>query len=174
MSIIRRFVADVFPPSSTSANQSIDDDRTLVAVSSRCCRPFKMATPDEASFISFVAPSTLIDPAFWEELYQKKLNIYKLGTETEQITALYNCSGSRNSESFMLDGLSFAKSTEAITLSTGRLSANGALINVNTIEVRSKQSMRFQCLIQRHNLIKKSSQLVLRIIRKLLLKYQST
>lgn len=95
-------------------------------------------TPDEASFISFVAPSTLIDPAFWEELYQKKLNVYKLGTETEQITALYNCSCSRNSESFMLDGLSFAKSTEVITLSTGRLSANGALVNVNTIEVRSK------------------------------------
>lgn len=95
-----------------------------------------MTAPDETSFISFVAPSTLIDPAFWEELYQKKLNVYKLATETEPITALYNCSDSRNSEPFVLDGLSFAKPSETITLNTNRLSANGALVNVNTIEVR--------------------------------------
>ena len=99
-----------------------------------------MLTASDIGCITFVAPSTLIDPAFWEELYERKLNIYKLGTENEPLTIFYKCSDGRNTECFLLEQKSFRNLTHDGTLPLGRLSAKGTLINVNTIEVRSIQS----------------------------------
>ena len=96
-----------------------------------------MSCGGDVGCISFIAPSTLIDPAFWEELYERKLNIYKLGTENEQISVQYSCSDSKNVESFVLEQKSFENLTPDGTSSMGRLTAKGILINVNTIEVRS-------------------------------------
>ena len=95
-----------------------------------------MPPSGDVGCISFIAPSTLIDPAFWEELYERKLNIYKLGTESEQISIHYSCSDSKNVESFVLEKKSFNNLTPYETSSMGRLNAKGVLINVNTIEVR--------------------------------------
>ena len=95
-----------------------------------------MSRSGDVGCISFIAPSTLIDPAFWEELYERKLNIYKLGTESEQISIHYSCSDSKNVESFVLEKKSFNNLTPYETSSMGRLNAKGVLINVNTIEVR--------------------------------------
>jgi Ubiquitin-like modifier-activating enzyme ATG7 N-terminus len=95
-----------------------------------------MSALGDASCISFIAPSTLIDPAFWEELYERKLNIFKLGSDIEPISVHYRCSDGRNSENFTFEKLSFRKLNETGTHSPCRLSASGALINVNTIEVR--------------------------------------
>jgi hypothetical protein len=85
-----------------------------------------------ATSISFVAPSTLIDPSFWEELYERKLNIYKLGTEQEDLSVYFNCSDNKNDEPFVLEQLSFPQKKGTLG---GRLSALGTLVNVNTIEV---------------------------------------
>ena len=93
---------------------------------------------DQSQFgcISFIAPSTVIDPAFWEELYERKLNIYKLGTDNEPISVFYNTSDGRNSESFVLEQKSFRSLNSEEPSLGGRLSAKGTLVNVNTIEVR--------------------------------------
>jgi Ubiquitin-like modifier-activating enzyme ATG7 N-terminus len=106
-----------------------------------------MSTLGDSSCISFIAPSTLIDPAFWEELYERKLNIFKLGSEIEPITVHYRCSDGRNSENFTFEKLSFRNLNETGTYSSSRLSASGALVNVNTIEVRHSSSCELILLL---------------------------
>ena len=91
-------------------------------------------TTNTTSCVSFVAPSTQIDPNFWEELYERKLNIYKLGTEKEKLSVYYSCSD-KNNEAFVLEERSF-KDNEGECTST-KLSARGTLVNVNTIEVKT-------------------------------------
>jgi hypothetical protein len=98
-----------------------------------------MSNLNDDALISFIAPSTLIDPAFWEELYERKLNIYKLGTDKEPLSVYYNCSDSKNVEPFVLEGSSFRTINDEEgekTILRGRISALGTLVNVNTLEVR--------------------------------------
>jgi hypothetical protein len=87
--------------------------------------------------ISFLAPLTQIDPAFWEELYERKLKIYKLDSEVEPISVYYSCSDGRNAESFVLEGLSFRSIDQNQIQSVDKLAVEGILVNVNTIEVRN-------------------------------------
>lgn len=93
-----------------------------------------MSKSMETACISFIAPSTQIDPAFWEELYERKLNIYKLGTENEALSVYYNCTDHKNAEHFVLEEQSFRDNLER-SISSGRISARGTLVNVNTTEV---------------------------------------
>ena len=95
-----------------------------------------MSTCDEPWCISFLAPLTQIDPAFWEELYERKLKIYKLDSEVEPLSVYYSCSDGRNAESFILEGLSFRSIDQNQIQSVDKLAVEGILVNVNTIEVR--------------------------------------
>ena len=95
-----------------------------------------MSTCDEPWCISFLAPLTQIDPAFWEELYERKLKIYKLDSEVEPISVYYSCSDGKNAESFVLEGPSFQSLHENQIQSVDKLAVEGILVNVNTVEVR--------------------------------------
>ena len=94
-----------------------------------------MSACDEPWCISFLAPLTLVDPAFWEELYERKLKIYKLDSDVEPISVYYSCSDGKNAESFILDGSSFRCIDKNKVQTVERLSVEGILVNVNTIEV---------------------------------------
>ena len=81
--------------------------------------------------VKYHAPSTAIDPSFWEELYTRKLDVYKLDTGATPLTVRYTCaSGSATAEPFRL-------SREAFLNDDGQglgVRVQGSLTNVNTVE----------------------------------------
>jgi hypothetical protein len=81
--------------------------------------------------VKYHAPSTAIDPSFWEELYTRKLDVYKLDTGATPLAVRYTCaSGSATAEPFRL-------SREAFLNDDGPgqgVRVQGSLTNVNTVE----------------------------------------
>lgn len=88
-------------------------------------------TSGTANQLRFVAPSTFIDPSFWEELYHRKLNVYKLGTDQETLFVAYTCSDGNRPESFLVEGTSFDHKGGWIN---EKVRVEGSLTNVNTVE----------------------------------------
>ena len=74
--------------------------------------------------LSFTAPSSVIQPSFWEEFYDKKLNIYKLNDSPISIN------GKLTSDGLLLTKESFLIDNNVIDDSI--YEAKGELINVNT------------------------------------------
>ena len=89
--------------------------------------------------VTFNAPSTFVIPSFWEELYNLKLNVYKLISSDENLTVSYTCSDGIHPESFVFDLLSFESQSKFPNRSQsqfgGKITAYGCLINVNTVGV---------------------------------------
>jgi hypothetical protein len=86
-----------------------------------------------SNVLTFYPPSCSIDPGFWEELYNRKVNVYKLDDSAVQITAVFGSDGnlSLGAESFAL--------AEKVVLEEQQsqhvpFSAKGTLLNFNTIE----------------------------------------
>jgi hypothetical protein len=78
--------------------------------------------------LSFYPPSCAIDPGFWEELYQRKVNVYKLDDSAQRICAVLTSEGDLglSTESF---GFSDQPETH-----TQPFCAQGSIQNFNTIE----------------------------------------
>ena len=83
--------------------------------------------------LKFCPPQTFIEPSFWEELYQRKLNVYKLSAENESLNVCYTCSDGQRSEAFLLDRGSFDDS-DNYDHGSGKVRVQGTLTNVNTVE----------------------------------------
>lgn len=81
-----------------------------------------------AETLSFYPPNCCVDPGFWEELYNRKVNIYKLDDSPVEITAVYGSGGDfcLGAESF---SLSTPESEEQLPFTS-----KGVLFNYNTIE----------------------------------------
>jgi capsular polysaccharide biosynthesis protein len=76
----------------------------------------------------FQAPQSAFDPSFWEKLYDQKLNVLKLDSSAQQLSASITCSaGQRN------QAIEFTAQSHAPSDSKGNVS--GFLYNVNTVEV---------------------------------------
>jgi hypothetical protein len=86
----------------------------------------------EETNILFQAPASFFNPSFWEELYNLKLNLYKLDAPQIQINCSYSASDGKSSQSLEFDKDSF--STMADSTNHTKISS-GKLLNVNTIEV---------------------------------------
>ena len=83
--------------------------------------------------LKFGPPQTFVEPSFWEELYQRKLNVYKLSAENESLNVCYTCSDGQRSEAFLLDRGSFDGSND-YDHGSGKIRVQGTLTNVNTVE----------------------------------------
>lgn len=79
--------------------------------------------------LQFTPPKSFIEPSFWEEVYNRKLNEWKLSQQSVAITARYGLS-----DGDIPGALRFNK--ESFSGGTDGLQVNGVLILVNTIEVR--------------------------------------
>ncbi len=79
----------------------------------------------------FQPPSSFFDPSFWEELYKRKLHIYKLESSAQPLRSFVKCSNAKNFESFEFSSKSFADEN-----ASGGTTLLGRLINVNTVEVK--------------------------------------
>ena len=85
--------------------------------------------------LKFCPPQTFIEPSFWEELYQRKLNVYKLSAENEALNVCYTCSDGQRSEAFLLDRSSFeGNNDDNHDHGSGKVRVQGTLTNVNTVE----------------------------------------
>lgn len=79
--------------------------------------------------ILFTPPTSAFEPTFWEALYHKKLNVYRLDTSPVDITANFIPAGNREKGSIKFTGASFdGNATDHI------VKVQGKLINVNKIE----------------------------------------
>jgi hypothetical protein len=77
--------------------------------------------------LTFFPPQSSIDPSFWEELYSKKVNVYKLDETEKEITSFHHLL-----EGWVaLDNRSFT----SIETTSKLTSSSGLLINFNTIDV---------------------------------------
>jgi hypothetical protein len=97
-----------------------------------------MASPDQTSpiSISFTAPSTFVEPSFWEELYRLKLNVYRLDAGNKKIAGFLSCSSGSSLEAISLSDDSFAGSNRDESGKAVRVfRAFGELFNVNTVSV---------------------------------------
>ncbi len=84
---------------------------------------------DKMSSVLFQAPSSFFDPSFWEELYKRKLHIYKLQSSNQSIQSSSKSSNGKMNESFEFSNESFKEDFVATSF-------RGNLKNVNTVEVR--------------------------------------
>ena len=79
----------------------------------------------------FQAPSSSFDPHFWEELYNLKLNVLKLDSAEQAISAYSgSCSDGKHHQS-----IEFTSSSHKAGFKSGLY--NGLLHNVNTVEVNA-------------------------------------
>lgn len=78
--------------------------------------------------LNYIAPSSSIVPAFWERLYQKKLDYLKLSTEKQSIKA--SLALKPGQASYQFHESSFDDSSDI-----PGCQCDGVLQNVNTIEV---------------------------------------
>lgn len=78
----------------------------------------------------FTPPVSSFEPAFWETLYNKKLNVYRLNADPVSIIASVTNSDGK-------EGGHVKFSDKSFNIESGRRvqSINGLLINVNKIEV---------------------------------------
>jgi hypothetical protein len=74
----------------------------------------------------FTPPCSNFDPSFWEELYHRKLNIYRLDSTAVPINATFTLSDSREIGVFKFHRKSFEEDSQTGT---------GKLMNFNKIEV---------------------------------------
>lgn len=89
------------------------------------------------SNILFQAPSSFFDPSFWEELYKRKLHVYKLESSAQPILTFSSASNGKNNESFEFAHNSF----ENVNDSLKRCHSGGSLLNVNTVEVFERHGL---------------------------------
>lgn len=77
----------------------------------------------------FTPPSSAFEPTFWETLYHKKLNVYRLDTAPVPVSAFSISGDERENGCMKFTGDSFV-------ISTGKIppGINGKLINLNKIE----------------------------------------
>lgn len=91
--------------------------------------------------LMFSRPQSAFEPSFWEELYNRKLNVYHLTSEPISITALYSASNSLETGKCEFNQSSFIPESSLSPLT------NGTLINFNTQEVRRSYFVAFLLLI---------------------------
>ena len=82
--------------------------------------------------VLFQPPSTSFEPAFWEELYNLKLNVQKLNSTEKSIRAIIKCSDGRFNQAMAFS----AQSYDAVG-ATPIVGYTGAVSNLNTLEVRT-------------------------------------
>lgn len=85
--------------------------------------------------LRFLAPSSVIEPSFWEELYNKKLNVYKLNSDYQLIYTQFSAS-----DGWKFSKESYDKSNQSLYNSNignggSLVSIAGSLVNVNTVDV---------------------------------------
>lgn len=82
--------------------------------------------------LKFIAPVSFIGPLFWEELYKRKMNEFKLNDSEKVLKGFYSlCEGIVRFESN-----SFTANDDSNEFSLTHSSRSGILMNVNTIDVR--------------------------------------
>ena len=79
--------------------------------------------------VKFLPPQSSFDPSFWEELYQKKLNVYRINKLVTNIKASFI---PKNNGIFSFNRLAFITTD---TNSRRHIGPIGVLTNTNTIEV---------------------------------------
>ena len=79
----------------------------------------------------FQAPQSSFDPNFWEKLYDIKLNVLKLNSSEQVISAEIGCSAGKRNKAIDFNIHSHSSRDK---LSKGCV-AHGSLFNVNTVEV---------------------------------------
>jgi hypothetical protein len=98
--------------------------------------------------VSFAAPSSIIEPSFWEELYRLKLNIFKLGIQDCEIKAYTSASQGSFKDSTNFKRQSFIGLCEQDERERpSSCFVRGSLTNFNTINVSHaiKPSIMFRC-----------------------------
>jgi hypothetical protein len=78
----------------------------------------------------FQAPQSAFDPSFWEKLYDQKLNVLKLDSSAQELSASITCSAGQRNQAIEFTVQSHSPSN----LKNG---VQGLLYNVNTVEVRT-------------------------------------
>lgn len=68
--------------------------------------------PPTPTPLTFNAPSSFIEPSFWETLYNKKLNVYRLASDPKEII-IYSMISNGNSNSNNTAGQSWQFSSES-------------------------------------------------------------
>lgn len=79
--------------------------------------------------ILFTPPTSAFEPTFWEALYHKKLNVYRLDTSPVVISANFIPAGNREKGAVKFTGVSFDSNAADHVVKV-----QGKLINVNKIE----------------------------------------
>lgn len=88
---------------------------------------------ESKSYLHYSTPQSSFEPSFWEQLYQLKLNIYRLNAAPISIQSLHLPSDGKAPGQDKFTKLSYSSNNDV--LSTSR---NGQLLNMNTIEVSDK------------------------------------
>lgn len=83
--------------------------------------------------LKFVAPSSFIGPKFWEELYKKKMNEFKLDDSEKVLTGYYS----------LLEGIvrfesASLSTSHSLSFDKNHSLRSGSFINLNTVNVRLK------------------------------------
>ena len=82
--------------------------------------------------LKFIAPSSFIGPKFWEELYKRKMNEFKLDDSERVLTGYY----SLQEGIVRFEPHSFPSfNSDSIDFSLSHSSRLGSLVNFNTINV---------------------------------------
>ena len=80
--------------------------------------------------LKFIAPSSFIGPKFWEELYKRKMNEYKLDDSEKEIKSFYSLQ-----EGIVRFEPSSFSANDSIDFSLCHSTRLGTLFNFNTINV---------------------------------------
>ena len=107
---------------------------------------------EEFATVSFLAPKSFVNISFWEELYNRKLDMYGLSNEQIPLRAFLSPSEGENVSALTVDKESFeggfysvfmscvsftlfhSSSSSSDQSSTTEVSIRGSLLNVNTIQ----------------------------------------
>lgn len=84
--------------------------------------------------ISFVAPRSEVETSFWEELYSRKLNVYRLEAKEIEVLGFFTGSDGRNVSAFSVNSSSFETQTKALSRFGDEALVKGVLLNVNTAQ----------------------------------------
>jgi ubiquitin-like modifier-activating enzyme ATG7 len=84
--------------------------------------------------ISFMAPKSSVETGFWEELYSRKLNLYRLESRELEILGSYTPSDGQNASALVINSSSFDTLAKCISRYGDEGLARGILLNVNTAQ----------------------------------------
>jgi hypothetical protein len=85
--------------------------------------------------LRFLAPSSVIEPSFWEELYNRKLNIYKLNSDDQLIYTQFSSSDGWKFSKESYDKSNKSSYNRNVGNGGSLISITGLLVNVNTVDV---------------------------------------